>query len=256
MTKASQSKDEQDYFESADGYAERLKRLNEIACDLLPHYGKYWHKHSMNVMRVESAARFIYFQELYKKIIDVPGVICEFGVRYGSTLSTLTNLRAIYEPFNYSRTVHGFDTFEGLLNTGNKDGAFAKDGDFNVPEGFENTLEEILSLLEADSPINHIKKFELIKGDACVTVDTWLENNPHAIISMCIFDMDIYEPTKVVLEKIIPRLTKGSILVFDELMMKEFPGETVALNEVLGLNNLRLYRTPIQTHCAWAVWGE
>jgi hypothetical protein len=50
---------------------------------------------------------------------------------------------------------------------------------------------------------------------------------------MAIFDMDIYKPTKDVLEKIIPRLVKGSLLVFDELNFKAFPGETIAVNEVL-----------------------
>jgi len=74
------------------------------------------------------------------------------------------------------------------------------------------------------------------------------------VISMCIFDMDIYAPTKNVLEKIISRLTKGSILVFDEINHDLFPGETIAVDEVLKLNKIRLQRTPLQTHSAWAVW--
>jgi hypothetical protein len=73
---------------------------------------------------------------------------------------------------------------------------------------------------------------------------------------MAIFDMDIYKPTKDVLEKIIPRLTKGSLLVFDELSNEFWPGETLAVNEVLGLNNLSLRRFPHQTTCAWAVYGD
>lgn len=250
------TKDKKEFVQRVDGYTQRIERLNEIACELLPHYGPFWHKHCVNTMRVEAASRFIYYQELYKRIIDVPGVICEFGVQYGATLSTLTNLRAIYEPFNYSRKIYGFDTFEGLLNTSTEDGSLAEDGDYAVFEGFEEKLEEILTLLEADSPINHIKKFGLIKGDATETVDKWLIDNPHAIISMCIFDMDIYKPTKDVLEKIIPRLTKGSVLVFDELNYDAFPGETIAVDEVLGLNNVRLHRSPLQAHCAWAIWGE
>ncbi len=236
------------------GFSERLQRLNEISQQMLPLYGPYWHKHSMNTMRVEAASRFIYYQELYQKIIGVPGVICEFGVQFGATLSTLTNLRAIYEPFNHNRFIYGFDTFEGLRNTSSLDGNLANDGDYAVTSGFEIILEEILTLLEAESPMNHIKKFELIKGDATKTVDRWLEKNPHAIISMCIFDMDIYTPTKCVLEKIIPRLTKGSLLVFDELNYSAFPGETIAVDEVLGLNKIRLQRTPLQAHAAWCIW--
>jgi hypothetical protein len=56
--------------------------------------------------------------------------------------------------------------------------------------------------------------------------------------------MDLYEPTKYTLEKIAPRLVKGSVMAFDELTCKFFPGETRALDEILGLNNLHLKRSP------------
>jgi hypothetical protein len=39
-----------------------------------------------------------------------------------------------------------------------------------------------------------------------------------------------------------PRLSKGSIVAFDELNDKDSPGETVALMEVFGLQNIRLQR--------------
>jgi hypothetical protein len=68
--------------------------------------------------------------------------------------------------------------------------------------------------------------------------------------------MDLYKPTRDVLETILPRLTRGSVLVFDELNCPRFPGETTALAEVLGLDNLRLRRDPHQPYCAWAIWGD
>ena len=37
-------------------------------------------------------------------------------------------------------------------------------------------------------------------------------------------------------------MTKGSIIVFDELNFKNYPGETVALKKTLGLNNVKLNR--------------
>lgn len=43
--------------------------------------------------------------------------------------------------------------------------------------------------------------FELIKGDATETIDKWLDNNPGASIALAIFDMDVYAPTKGVLQK-------------------------------------------------------
>jgi hypothetical protein len=73
---------------------------------------------------------------------------------------------------------------------------------------------------------------------------------------MAIFDMDVYKPTRDVLELILPRLTKGSLLVFDELNDETFPGETRAVDEVLGLNNIRLRQNSNQPMRAWAVFGE
>lgn len=232
------------------------KQLLEIATSLLPKYGPQWNIHSLVTLKRQSLSRILYLNELYQKIIDVPGVICEFGVQWGATMAQLINLRGIYEPFNHSRKIFGFDTFEGFSVVDDKDGGFSDVGDYATIENYEETLESILTIQESFSPIPHMKKFELIKGDASVTVNNWLENNTHAIVAMVIFDMDVYKPTKDVLEKIIPRLTKGSILVFDELNCPHFPGETRALDEVIGINNLSLKRFPHQPYCSWAVFGE
>ena len=231
-------------------------RLREFSQTLMPQFGTNWAVHSMVGVNRMAISRVIYYHELYKKIIDVPGVICEFGVHWGATMSLLQSFRGMYEPYNVSRKIVGFDTFEGFATVDAKDGDNSAIGDYQSATGHEKTLEEILDLHESLSPVSHIRKFELVKGDASVTIDTWLEQNPHAIVSMAIFDMDVYKPTRDVLEKIIPRLTKGSVLIFDEINCDFYPGETMALQEVLGLNNISLRRFPHQSYCAWAVYGE
>lgn len=232
------------------------KELLKLQMSLLPKYGANWHRHSLVGLKVEALARVLYYADLYKKILNVPGVICEFGVQWGATLTELINLRSIFEPFNYSRVIYGFDTFEGFNSVTEHDGDHSKVGDYASMENYEDTLEKVLALHEAAAPLNGIKKYELIKGDASETFNPWLEDNPQAIVAMAIFDMDLYKPTYDVLEKIIPRLTKGSLLVFDELNHKQFPGETLAVRELIGTHNLRLNRTPMQPFCTWAVWGD
>ena len=96
--------------------------------------------------------------------------------------------------------------------------------------------------IENDNPLSHIKKFELVKGDATKTIHTYLNDNPETIISLAYFDFDLYKPTKECLEAIKPRLTKGSVVAFDELNDPDSPGETLALMEVFGLNNITLKR--------------
>lgn len=233
---------------------ERDNALYNIAKTLLPTYGNQWNVDSLVMLKRQTLSRLLYLNNLYQLIIGVPGVICEFGVKWGATLSQLINLRGIYEPYNHSRKIFGFDTFEGHIVVDEKDGTSPKVGDFSTFTGYEITLDEILSLQESFNPIPHIKKSTLIKGDASITIDQWLNDNLHAIISMAIFDMDVYAPTKNVLSKIIPKLTKGSVLVFDELNCETYPGETQALFEVLGFNRLALRRFPHQPFCAWAVW--
>jgi hypothetical protein len=235
---------------------ERTHQLFEISQSLMPQFGVHWNSHNLVMMKRQTLSRILYYNMLYQKILEIPGVICEFGVRWGGTMTQLTNLRGTYEPYNYSRKIFGFDTFEGFSAIDEKDGNLSSAGDYSTTENYQATLEKILTLQESFSPVPHIKKFELIKGDASVTIESWLENNPHAIISMAIFDMDIYKPTKDVLEKIIPRLIRGSLLVFDEFNCPMFPGETLAVNEVLGVNNLALRHYPHQPYCAWTVFGE
>lgn len=201
----------------------------------------------------KNLSRLLFFYEIYKKIVDLHGVIFEFGVRWGQTLSMLSALRGILEPFNRHRTIVGFDTFAGFVGVSEMDGTKAncKEGSFSVSENYEEYLSEIMSLQEILNPMNHIRKFELVKGDAVITIPEYLKAHPETIVSLAIFDFDIYTPTKAALEAIAPHLCKGSILVFDELCDPYFPGETVALRETLGIQNFRIKRIPTTSRVSY-----
>lgn len=187
----------------------------------------------------------LFLNDLYSKIINVHGVIIEFGVRWGQNLVTLNNLRGIHEPFNYSRKIIGFDTFQGFSKVDDKDGShrIIKQGAFSVTENYEDYLTQVMEYHESECPLSHIKKNIIIKGDASVELKKYLDNHPETIIAFAYFDFDVYEPTKKCLELIKPYLTKGSIVGFDELNDPQFPGETVALRETLGLNNVAIKRS-------------
>ena len=192
----------------------------------------------------QELTKVLFLQELYKEMLPVHGVIMEFGVRWGQNLVTLTNLRGIYEPYNYSRKIIGFDTFEGFPSVHAKDGehSIIEKGAFNVTEDYEKYLQQIVDYHAGESPLNHISKNELVKGDAPLMLEKYLKDHPETIIAMAYFDFDIYEPTKKCLELITPFLTKGSVIGFDELCDPHFPGETVALREVWGTKNISLRR--------------
>ena len=46
-----------------------------------------------------------------------------------------------------------------------------------ITDGYEEELEEILSIQEQFSPLDHIKKFEIIKGDIIKTLPKYLKEN-------------------------------------------------------------------------------
>lgn len=175
--------------------------------------------------------RLLVLDEIYKEQMKTHGVIIQCGVFRGRDLSLFINLRGIYEPFKYTRKIIGFDTFGGLPEFHENDGSLSEKGDFMVSEGYEDYLEKVLQYHEGECPLSHIKKFELVKGDIRKTLPEYLKSHPETIISLLYLDMDLYGSTKFVLDYIEPYLVNGSIIVFDELNFKAYPGETVAFRE-------------------------
>jgi hypothetical protein len=215
--------------------------------ELHSNLGLFINRHTM--------ARFLWIHELYTKIINVPGVIMEFGVRWGQNLALFQSLRGIYEPYNYTRKVIGFDTFSGFEGTSPQDGSadIISDGAYSVTPDYERYLEQILQYHETESPVNHIKKHTLVKGDASKTAAKYIDDNPETIIALAYFNMDIYQPTLKCLEAIKDRLCRGSIIGFDELNCPHFPGETTALKEVFGLDKYKLIRHPHNPYPAYLI---
>ncbi len=226
-------------------FVERLKEFPMPDDEILPNLGIY--------LTSKSLSRILFFYQIYGKILHHHGIIAEFGVRWGQTLSIMSALRGIFEPFNRHRKIVGFDTFEGFKGMSEKDGTKCQctDGSFSLSRNYLEYLDEILTFQEQLNPMSHIKRYELVKGDARQTVPEYFEKHPETIVSLAIFDFDIYAPTKAALEAVAPHLCKGSILVFDELCDDIFPGETVALKETLGLRNVRVQRYPMTSRISY-----
>jgi hypothetical protein len=202
-----------------------------------------------------SVSQLLFMHELYRRAVGVHGVVMELGVRWGRNLAVFEAMRAIYEPHNFSRKIIGFDTFDGFPSVAPEDGdaTAVREGALSVSEGYQGYLENVLSAQEKLAPRPHLKKFELVKGDVTKTLPAYLEAHPETIVALAYFDMDLYAPTKVGLELIADRLTKGSVVGFDELALAEFPGETTAVREALGLRNVRIQRSPFSHYQSFLV---
>ncbi|MCF3593761.1 class I SAM-dependent methyltransferase [Rhodobacteraceae bacterium LMO-12] len=142
------------------------------------------------------------------------GLFIELGVAGGAGCRLFGNALS-----HVGKTVSGFDSFEGLeedwtgKETGRAAGAFTQGGELpGVPDNVT-----------------------LIKGMVQDTLPAYLKETGKAPFSFVHMDMDTYTPTRFALDAIRPRLTKGSIILFDELY--GYPGwrhhEYKALSETL-----------------------
>lgn len=200
-----------------------------------------------------SLSRFLVKSHIFSKIVDVQGSIIECGVHFGGGLFTWANLSSIYEPLNHRRRIIGFDTFEGFPNISSNDtaGCSPQATEGGYKGGSLEDLVKSIAFYNSNRPLESIPKVELVAGDFTESWPRFIDLNPHVIISLLYLDFDIYFPTKFALEQLVSRIPKGGVIAFDELNCEEWPGETIALIETMGIGNLRLERLPFSSIC-WA----
>ena len=203
----------------------------------------------------QNITRFLALYEIFKLIIDVKGSIVECGVNHGFGTMAWSKFSSIIEPVNLTRKIYGFDTFEGFPSISNSDistnSKHIKTGDLAV-----DSMNEILKLAEIQDKtrfLGHIPKIELFKGDATKTIPKFIDDNPHVLVSLLYLDFDLYEPTKVALEKLVPRMPKGAVIAFDELDNPLWPGETQAMIDFCKENKLRIQRFHFDPYIGYAI---
>ncbi|MFH1617154.1 MAG: TylF/MycF/NovP-related O-methyltransferase [Candidatus Margulisiibacteriota bacterium] len=199
--------------------------------------------------------RFISKYELFKKVLHVQGSIVECGVFLGGGLMTWAQLSAIFEPVNHQRKIIGFDTFSGFEELSEEDktgkSLFSQKGGL-AADSYED-LKKCIKIYDANRFINHIEKVKLVKGDVKVSMPKYLQDNLHTVVSLLYLDFDVFEPTKVAIENLLPRMPKGAIIAFDELNVDGWPGEVLAVLKTIGINNLRIQRFPFDSLLSYAV---
>jgi len=232
------------FFECTEQYFEQGP---DSTLDKIENFAKYVPRQTL--------AKFLARYEIFSKILHVNGSIVECGVLRGGGLFTFAKLSAIFEPVNHTRKIIGFDTFEGFPAIHEHDkqaesshlavGGLRADSYDDIIKGIE--------LYDMNRPVGHISKIELVKGDMTQTMPTYLEQNPHLVVSLLYLDVDLYEPTKVAIQLLRERIPKGGIIAFDELNAKMFTGETLAVHHSMGLNTLRIQRFPFDSFVSYAV---
>jgi len=203
----------------------------------------------------QALAKFLARYEIFKLIVGVNGSIIECGVLHGGGLLAFAKLSSILEPINHVRKIIGFDTFEGFPSISETDEK-GTSSHLEVGALTGSSWEEVkraVELYDMNRPLAHIPKIELVKGDLCETASSYVQKNPHLVVALLYLDVDLYEPTKKALEAFVPLMPKGGIVVFDQLNASIFPGETRAVDEVLGLRNIEIRRFPFDSYVSYCV---
>ena len=118
-------------------------------------------------------SRLLFMNEFYKMGLDVMGQVFDFGTRWGHNMAIFTACRGMYEPFNRHRKIVGFDTFGGfptVITAEDGQSEMMDVGNISVTEDYKPYLEKHLERLEKDNALPHLKKFELMQGDASETI--------------------------------------------------------------------------------------
>jgi len=196
-----------------------------------------WDKRKGNLRRFQYSAsdkewkQLMMYVEMMHKLKDIPGDIAEFGVASGVSLISFIRIIRALEPGDKrdQRKIYGFDSFEGLPELTEKDQTRIavektvemKKGGYDHPQSYP----DLFRFVESDA------NTELIKGWFDKTVPEFFNKNPHVSLAFVHLDADLYDSTLVVLENTWERLVPGGIILFDELNIPNFPGETEAYTD-------------------------
>ena len=210
------------YFENRDRFAEQFCSGTDFW-----HIADNWQLYSGYV----NIGRSLAIYELIKQVIDIPGHILELGTWNGANLMFMAKVLHLLEP-NSLTEIYGFDSFEGLQQFQDEDRSESESvGSY---KGNEEILKELISIYNFNNFVH------LVKGNIEDTLPAFLQENPEMMFSFIYFDTDLYGSTKIGMKLLWDRLLKGGIMAFDEYNLKEWPGETAAVNEMLG-NKHRLH---------------
>jgi 3-O-methyltransferase len=229
------------YYPSAgeDAYYAKLRRVLE----------KYPHdmRHYLDLFAVytnrRSFIRQLAHYELFKLTVDLPGYYLDFGVYFGKSFFSWHKFLEIFTPTATHKKVIGFDTFAGFPGLAPEDGA----SDPTVQKGpgglnsasFLAEFRELLDLHNQDAVLP-VGRGVIVQGDVCKTFPQWLEENPEARFCLCSLDLDLYEPTAVVLAGCWDRIVPGGVLLLDEYATSRWPGETKAWDDFAASRSLNI----------------
>ena len=171
--------------------------------------------------------------ELFKKIVNVPGDICECGVFKGSGIFLWVKLMMIFKPNNNFKVI-GFDFFK----TKKKNVNFKYKIDKKVQAWHDSgTIDP--KVLSKVCESWGFKKLKLYPGDVRKTTKKYVKENFGSRVALLYLDVDNYEGTFEALKNLYPYVSRGGVIVFDEYALRTY-GESDAVDDYFKNQDIEL----------------
>lgn len=193
-------------------------------------------------VRRYNLTRLLAHYELFRMIQDKPGFIVECGVYRGASFFAFGKFLEIFCMGDKGRKCIGFDNFRGFTSLAPQDGPAAinaskQDGGWSAEE-FRDEFFELLKIANDDAFAPWADRMQIVEGDVLKTIPEYVMQHPGLRISLLHLDIDLYRPTKAALENFYPRVVPGGIVVLDEYALKDWNGESQALEEYFSALHL------------------
>lgn len=192
-------------------------------------------------------SKFISHLEFFKRTSNIRGEIVEFGIFKGNSFFRWIKFRDLLEQTS-SRKIIGFDVFGDFPEANFEDDKLRRDAFVKETKGGKSiSYDELIQLLEKQ---NLRKNVDIIEGDILKTLDVYLQNNPQLKISLLHIDVDLYEPTKYILESLYSKVTKGGIIILDDY--GAFAGTNKAVDDFFK-NQVEVKKLPYSNAISYIV---
>ncbi len=189
--------------------------------------------------------------ELFKLSLEVPGAIVECGVFKGAAFVRFAAFRELLcNPL--AKKMIGFDAFGPFPQTDFKEDKKWREK-FISDSGEEGIGQEQLMQVLKHKGVD--RNVELIKGDVCKTIPEYIEKHPELKISFLNIDVDVYEPTKAVLDNLYERVNKGGVILLDDYS-NVFPGANKAVDDFFKDKNVLIKRFPFSPTPCYLIKNE
>lgn len=169
---------------------------------------------------IKVLGKLLYRFKFFEATKHLAGDIVELGIFKGSGVATFIKFLEIFCTHSNKKVI-GFD----LFNSENQVVSKYANGDV-MKIVYDKVKSDELDLKSVTDHLLNINndnsKFILVKGDVCLTTNTFVKENPGFRISLLYVDLDLNEPVYESLTNLWDRLLPGGYVVFDEYEYHKF----------------------------------